>query len=176
MPFSGRGTKIVEYLIAHTRAVTKGSTFLNFIKHFIDHLPWNLKVLVHHPWKREHCHFKSQYGRSIAALPPFLGTLINTLSHVLSHQPMQVWLNNSETEGNTTLFISRAQSYIKVHDWQQKGQFSLLLSTSPYLNVICSENKFSCIKWLSQLLLLHETAKLFCSEWWLRVGKNILVV
>lgn len=90
MPFSGRGTKIVEYLIAHTRAVTKGSTFLNFIKHFIDHLPWNLKVLVHHPWKREHCHFKSQYGRSIAALPPFLGTLINTLSHVLSHQPMQV--------------------------------------------------------------------------------------
>lgn len=82
MPFSDRGTKIVEYLIAHTRAVTKGSTFLNFIKHFIDHLPWNLKVLAHHPWKREHSHFKSQYGHSISALPP--NALLLSWAHLVT--------------------------------------------------------------------------------------------
>lgn len=106
-------------------------------------------------------------------ITPILGMLINTLPQcVLSRQPMQVWFNSSKKQGNTPLFISRAQSYIKVPDWQRKGQFSLLLTTSPRLNVICSENKFSCIKWLSQLLLLHETVKLFCSKWWLREGKK----
>lgn len=117
------------------------------------------------------------FSLTIEYLTPFLGMLINTLrQRVLSRQPMQLWFNSSKKEGNTTWFISRAQSYIKLHDWQQKGQFSLLLTTSLHLNVICSENKFSCIKWLSQLLLLHETAKLFCSKWWLREGQNILVV
>lgn len=115
----------------HQLSVTKSSTFLNFIKHFMDSESVSTSPMEKRTFLFQEPVWAQHFSITPKCITPFLDTSMNTLpQHVLSHQPMQVWFNSNKKEGNTPLFISRAQSYIKVLDWQEKGQFSLLLTST----------------------------------------------